>query len=209
VNFLLSTFRYAGRRIALAAAVLMIVIAVPRVGMNTAYAQDAAQNPAASSAGGAANHATSGTQGVSGTDRQFVQTASVAGATEIEAAKIAMHQSHDKAVKAFASRMITDHTRLAAQLARAIPHGVEAPQGADTAALDGIRSLQGADFDSAYISKFGIQGHKDAIAAFQDEAQNGQDASLKQTAQKALPTIQHHYVMAQALAKKKGVLASP
>ncbi|MFC0399414.1 DUF4142 domain-containing protein [Paraburkholderia rhizosphaerae] len=183
------------------AAVIAALSVAPLVaGVNIAYAQNAAHGPSASS--------TNGSQALSDTDRQFVHTASVAGATEIDAAKLALHRSNDKDVKQFATHMIADHTKLAAQLKMAVPHGVETPQGADTAALDSIRSLKGAEFDSAYISKFGVQGHKDAIAAFQDEAQNGQDASLKKTAQKALPTIQHHYAMAEELAKKKGALAS-
>ncbi|CAB3771103.1 DUF4142 domain-containing protein [Paraburkholderia solisilvae] len=183
-----------GYRAALIAAA--VLIAPLATGSGAARAQD----PAASSAHGA--------QAVSDTDRQFVHTAAVAGTTEIDAAKLALHQSSDKNVKAFATHMIADHTKLAMQLKMAAPHGVDVPKEADTAALDSLRSLKGADFDSAYISKFGVQGHKDALAAFQDEAQNGQNASLKKTAQKALPTIQHHYAMAQDLAKQKGVLAS-
>jgi putative membrane protein len=184
-------FKYQAALVAAAA-----TIAPLAAGVDAAYAQD----PSASSINGA--------QALSDTDRQFVQTASVAGATEIDAAKLAMRQSSDKDVKAFAAHMIADHTKLAAQLKMAVPHGIDTQKGPDTAALDSIRSLKGTAFDSAYIGTFGVQGHKDAIAAFQDEAQNGQDASLKKTAQKALPTIQHHYAMAQDLAKKKGVLAS-
>ena len=43
--------------------------------------------------------------------------------------------------------------------------------------------------------------------AFQKEISDGQNADLKKAAQKALPTIQKHYQMAQDLAKKKGVAA--
>jgi putative membrane protein len=195
-------YRYARYQAALVAAAVSIAPLV--AGGDAAYGQDAAQNPVQNPAA----PSTKGAQALSGTDAQFVKTASVAGTTEIDAAKLAMRQSNDKDVKAFAAHMIADHTKLAAQLKMAVPHGVSMPKGADTAALDSLRSLKGADFDSAYISKFGVQGHKDAIAAFQDEAQNGLDANLKKTAQKALPTIQHHYAMAQELAQKKGVLAS-
>jgi putative membrane protein len=200
-------FRQAGLSAALVAAVTLAPLAA---GVNSAYAQtsttqNAADNPAADNP---AASSTNGAQALSDTDRQFVHTAAVAGTTEIDAARLAMRQSNDKSVKAFAAHMIADHTKLAMQLKAAVPHGVDVPKEADTSALDSIRSLKGSDFDSAYISKFGVQGHKDAIAAFQDEAQNGQDASLKKAAQKALPTIQHHYAMAQELAKKKNVMAS-
>jgi putative membrane protein len=149
-----------------------------------------------------------GSASLSDTDQKFVQTAATAGTTEIDAAKLALHQSNDKDVKAFASHMIADHTKLAVQLKMAVPRGTTMPKGPDEAALDSLKPLKGADFDSAYISKLGVQGHKDALAAFQDEADNGQDASLKKTAKSALPTIQHHYAMAQDLAKKKGITVS-
>ncbi|WP_133645762.1 DUF4142 domain-containing protein [Paraburkholderia flava] len=141
-------------------------------------------------------------------DRQFVQTASAAGSTEIDAAKLALHQSNDADVKSFARHMIVDHTKLAAQLKMAAPHGVSIPKdNADQQALDALKPLKGKDFDTAYVQKLAVQGHKDAVAVFQDEASNGQNASLKKAAQKALPTIQHHYKMAQALAQKKGIAA--
>jgi putative membrane protein len=199
-------FRPAGFEAALVAAAF--TIAPLALGVNAVYAQNAPQNTTKSATENPAMSSTNGAQAMSDTDRQFVKTAAVAGTTEIDAAKLAMRQSNDKSVKAFATRMIADHTKLAMQLKAAVPHGVDVPKDADTSALDSIRSLKGADFDSAYISKFGVQGHKDAIAAFQDEAQNGQDASLKKAAQKALPTIEHHYEMAQELAKKKNVMAS-
>jgi putative membrane protein len=198
-------FRPAGLEAALVAAAF--TIAPLALGVNAAYAQNAPQNTTSSATDNPAASSTNGAQALSDTDRQFVKTAAVAGTTEIDAAKLAMRQSNDKSVKAFATHMIADHTKLAMQLKAAVPHGVEVPKEADTSALDSIRSLKGADFDSAYIARFGVQGHKDAIAAFQDEAQNGQDASLKKAAQKALPTIQHHYAMAQELAKKKNVMA--
>jgi putative membrane protein len=82
-------------------------------------------------------------------------------------------------------------TQSAAALARAV--------------LDSLKPLKGADFDKAYISKVGLEGHKQAIAAFEKEVSDGQNADLKKAAQKALPTIKEHYQMAQRLASKKGV----
>jgi len=164
--------------------------------------------PVASQAFAQGASAPAGAAALSDTDQKFVKTATTAGTTEIDAARLALHQSNDKDVKAFATHMIADHTKLAAQLKMATPHHADVPKGPDNAALDGLKSLKGADFDSAYVSKLGVQGHKEAIAAFQDEADNGQDASLKKVAKSALPTIEHHYAMAQELAKKKGITVS-
>jgi len=139
-------------------------------------------------------------------DKAFVQAATQSSSTEIDAGKLAMKNSSDKDVKAFARHMIYDHTKLTAQLKMAAPHGVEVPKdNSDTGVLDSLRPLKGKSFDSAYIQKVGLQGHKDALEAFHKEASDGQVPELKQAAQKGLPVIEHHYQMAQTLARKKGV----
>ncbi|MDR5820261.1 DUF4142 domain-containing protein [Caballeronia sp. LZ043] len=139
-------------------------------------------------------------------DKAFVQAASSAGSTEIDAAKLATKQSQDKDVKSFAHHMMVDHMKLAMQLKMAAPHGVTVPMNnSDPSALDSLKALHGKEFDTAYIQKIGIQGHQEAVQVFQKEAAEGQNAKLKQAAQKALPTIQSHLKMAQDLAAKKGV----
>jgi predicted outer membrane protein len=70
-----------------------------------------------------------------------------------------------------------------------------------------LKPLKGKEFDQAYIQKVALEGHKQAIAAFEKEIADGQDAKLKEAAQKALPTIKEHYKLAQDLATKKGVAA--
>jgi putative membrane protein len=139
-------------------------------------------------------------------DKAFVQAASAAGSTEIDAAKLATKQSQDKDVKNFAHHMMIDHTKLAMQLKMAAPHGVTVPMdNSDPSVLDSLKPLHGKEFDSAYIQRVGVQGHQQAVTAFQTEIDQGQNADLKKAAQKALPTIQKHLKMAQDLAAKKGV----
>lgn len=139
-------------------------------------------------------------------DRDFVQAASMSSSTEIDAAKLAQTNTEDKDVKSFAHRMMLDHTKLTVQLKAAAPHGVEVPKdNSDTAVLDALKPLKNKEFDETYIAKIGLKGHEDAVAAFKKEIADGQNADLKKLAQKGLPEIEHHYQLAQALAKKKGV----
>ncbi|MFL9912955.1 DUF4142 domain-containing protein [Paraburkholderia fungorum] len=139
-------------------------------------------------------------------DKDFVQAASMSSSTEIDASKLATSNSSDKDVKSFAHHMMLDHTKLTVQLKMAAPHGVAVPKdNSDTAVLESLKTLKGADFDKAYIAKVGLEGHQQAIAAFEKEASEGQNVDLKKAAQKALPTIKEHYQMAQQLASKKGV----
>jgi predicted outer membrane protein len=126
--------------------------------------------------------------------------------TEIDASKLATSNSTDKDVKSFAHHMILDHTKLTVQLKMAAPHGVAVPKDkSDTTLLASLKPLKGADFAKAYISKVGLEGHKEAIAAFEKEISDGQNADLKKAVQKALPTIKEHYQMAQRLASRKGI----
>ncbi len=142
-------------------------------------------------------------------DKAFVQAASSAGSTEIDAAKLATQRWQDKDVKSFAHHdVMVDHTKLTMQLKMAAPKGVTVPKdNSGPSVLESLQALKGKEFDTAYIQKVGIQGHQEAVTAFQTEAEH-QNADLKKAAQKALPTIQEHLKMAQALAAKKDVQSS-
>lgn len=138
-------------------------------------------------------------------DRDFVQAASMSSSTEIGAAKLAMQNTQNKDVRAFARHMLLDHAKLTAQLKLAAPHGVSVPlANADRSVLDSLQGLRGAAFDKAYTQKVGLEGHMQAVRAFQKEITDGENDDLKQVAQKALPTIEDHYRMAQTLAQKVG-----
>jgi putative membrane protein len=105
-------------------------------------------------------------------DKDFVQAASMSSSTEIDASKLATSNSSDKDVKSFAHHMMLDHTKLTVQLKMAAPHGVAVPKdNSDTAVLESLKTLKGADFDKAYIAKVGLEGHQQAIAAFEKRLQ--------------------------------------
>jgi len=53
----------------------------------------------------------------------------------------------------------------------------------------------GADFDKAYIS-FMIADHKDDIAEFEKEVQNGKDSEIKNWALNKIPVLKHHLHLA-------------
>jgi putative membrane protein len=161
-----------------------------------------AQGEAASGATKAAA-AMSATEKLSPSDQQFIQDAGQAGATEIAASKLALSKSSDPQVKRFAQRMIADHAKLARNLdILAKRHGITAAPSADSAVIGSLQNLQGAEFDKAYIEKV-VGGHQKAVELFKKESESGNDAQLKTAATRALPIVQHHYEMAQQLAKAK------
>jgi putative membrane protein len=149
----------------------------------------------------AQSSAAAATEGkLSAADQQFVQDASQAGATEIEASKLALKNSSDPQVKKFATQMIADHSKLARNLdVIAAKKGMKAPPAADSAVIGKLQELKGADFDKAYIDQVAVGGHQKAVELFQKESDSGADPQLKAAATKALPVIKHHLAMAQQL----------
>jgi len=59
-----------------------------------------------------------------------------------------------------------------------------------------LSGLSRAEFDKAYMKEM-LKDHKKDISAFKKEAEQGQDADVKNWAAKTLPTLQEHYTIAQ------------
>lgn len=137
-------------------------------------------------------------------DQTFIADGTKAVATQRDAARLADSRSTDREVKAFAEKIVADDTKLSNALRAASPRGVDVPRDdPDTAVLDSIKNLRGADFDKAYIEQVALAGQQKAMSAFQAEIASGRDAQLKSVATKALPTLQADYAQAQQLAQRK------
>ena len=125
--------------------------------------------------------------------------------TEIAAAKIGQERGNAQE-KAFATQMITDHTKTSEELKSMVPVEARAaiPTALDSSSQSKIDKLKNAkpddfssDFDAMQVS-----AHKDAVSLFERYAKGGEDAKLKEWAGKTLPALQHHLEMAQNLGKK-------
>ena len=64
--------------------------------------------------------------------------------------------------------------------------------------LSQLQSLRGADFDKAYARQQ-VLSHESALVVEQDYATSGSDPGVRRAAQSAVPIIQRHLQMAQAL----------
>ncbi len=137
-------------------------------------------------------------------DRHFVATAAEAGAAEVAMGKLASERASSADVKAFASHMVTDHTKAGDELKKvASAKGAQLadqPSAKDQRELDKLAKLQGADFDREYV-RVQLAAHKDAVSLFKKEASAGRDSDLKQFASSTLPTLQEHLQMVQQLSK--------
>ena len=65
-----------------------------------------------------------------------------------------------------------------------------------------FEKLKGAAFDHHFTQAM-VAGHQKAIAEYQKEANNGQNADIKAYANQALPTLQKHLEQARDLQKSK------
>jgi putative membrane protein len=135
-------------------------------------------------------------------DMAFVAKASAAGMTEIQASKLADSHAQSAAVKSFAAKMVTDHTKAGDELSTlAQKDGFTpstSPMPAQQKAIARLETLNGAAFDKAYSSMM-LKDHNEAVALFKKESVNGKNDELKSFASQTLPTLEEHLAMAKKL----------
>jgi putative membrane protein len=144
--------------------------------------------------------------GVAPKTQDFVTIAAVSDMFEIESSKLAT-QRGDASSKAFATKMIADHTQTSNELKSLVSSGqdkAELPTEMDSthrSKLERLQGLNGAAFDAQYDSDQ-LSAHKDAVSLFERYAKGGEDASLKAFAAKTLPHLQEHLKMAEDLGRQ-------
>jgi putative membrane protein len=133
--------------------------------------------------------------GLSGSDRSFVATAAEAGTAEVAMAKVARERAASSAVSSFAARMIDDHGKANQELQKiATSKGLSPSDKLSASDRSAMKMLQGASgraFDQKYVH-LQLAAHEQAVALFEGEAENGQDADLKAFADSTLPILRSH-----------------
>jgi len=141
-------------------------------------------------------------------DRKFFKKAAQGGMAEVALGQMAADKAESGAVKNFGQRMVTDHGKANQELKDlAASEGVTLPteMSAEAKALQKeLSGLSRAEFDKAYMKEM-LKDHKKDISAFKREAEQGQDADVKNWAAKTLPTLQEHYTIAQTTSNQIGV----
>lgn len=144
-------------------------------------------------------------------DKQFIMTASQSDYTEITFSKLADQKSTNPQVKAYAQKMITDHTKLEAQMKPfADQMGVTPVTTLDSShqqQYDQMSSLSGTDFDKAYMSAMDTDHHA-ALDAFKTEESSTTNGPLKATVKKGEKVVAQHTAMADKMSKAMGGSAS-
>lgn len=137
---------------------------------------------------------------LSAADKEFMTKAAIGGMAEVAMGQTASTQGTDAGVKAFGSRMVTDHSKANDELkALATQKGMSLPMELDAEHKkkgDEMAKKSGKDFDKAYMADM-VEDHEKDIAEFEKASKSATDPDLKAWATKTLPTLQDHLKMAK------------
>ncbi|HEX5514927.1 MAG TPA: DUF4142 domain-containing protein [Gammaproteobacteria bacterium] len=141
-------------------------------------------------------------------DAQIAAIVVAANQVDIDAGKLAVKHAYDPEVKAFAERMITDHTAVNKQATALVKKLNVTPEenelskslkadGAKT--LDKLRELKDGQFDRAYIDNE-VKYHQAVLEVIDKTLlPNAQNAELKELITKVRPAIEAHLKHAEQL----------
>jgi len=136
--------------------------------------------------------------------KEFVQKAGESGAAEVELAKLGAAKATDAEVKAFAQKMVTDHTKTNKELmAAAKAAGLEVPTepGLMHKGMKEKLELQSADgdFNEDFMEQM-VKDHRKNVELFETAANDTTlDPEIRALAKKTLPTLEQHLAEAQRL----------
>jgi putative membrane protein len=133
-------------------------------------------------------------------DRNFILDAAHGGMMEVDLARVALDRATNTDVKAYAQKMIDDHTaandeltKLAASKGVTVPVEPDANHKADMdSAKADLTKRTGADFDREYM-KMQEAAHEKMLKMFEKTAQSAKDADVKAFASKSVPTVKSHW----------------
>ncbi len=139
--------------------------------------------------------------------KNFVDEASAKGIAEIETAKMALDKGTSEDVKQFAQMMIDDHTKANQELAQ-LAQAKDLEMSDEATLMDKAKAMilklrDGENFDEAYANNQ-VVAHEQTIEMYQDYVEGGENADLKQFAQKTLPKLEEHLKQAKDLQAKHG-----
>jgi putative membrane protein len=139
---------------------------------------------------------------ISASDTTFLQRAAEANAAEVKINQAAQTRATERVVKAFADRMVEDHSasnRELDALARKknVALTIE-PDAEHLMKIGNLQKLQADEFDHAYAQVM-IEDHASGARLFEQAARDAGDADVRKFAQAALEMWRAHAASAQAL----------
>jgi putative membrane protein len=197
------------RSIAAAALMLLALVACSKEstdGLPNTETTGTAQSPSTGTTDPTTTGATGGTSTtVNPADSEWVVNAGKAGLAEVQMGNLALQKAQSADVKAFAQRMVTDHSKSNEELQQLVTaKGLTLPaqlDGEHQAGLEHLTGLSGAEFDKAYMQHM-VGDHEKAIGLVQTGSNSAQDPDIKAYATKSLPILQEHAKLAGEVSGK-------
>lgn len=144
-------------------------------------------------------------------DRAFVAATGRANQAEMVLSQLASERAVSADVRAFARRMVTDHTQAGQQLQQAAAQaGLTVPSDLtpeDQAFVQRLSGLSGEAFDQAYMAK-AVQSHEASVTRLENEIRQGLHPAITGFARQILPTVQDHLRAARELAGEQAAPTS-
>jgi putative membrane protein len=128
------------------------------------------------------------------TDAEFVTKAASGGMFEVLSSKMAVEKATKADVKAFAEKMIADHSKGNEELKMAASKaGIAVPSTLAPHHEKMLQQLKGnPNFDAAYWDAQ-LKAHEEAVQVFAAGAAGAKDPNIRAFAEKTLPVIKTHY----------------
>lgn len=161
---------------------------------------------ATAAVGGAASSATA-TQ-IADADRKMMHDIVEANLAEIETGKLALDKSRNVHIRAFAQKMIDDHTNaMQALQSLARNKGITLPTETDMqhkAMATGLSVLSGDTFDQQYLQHIGVADHQQTLDLLKQTIQTTNDRDLRAHATQMMPVVEQHLAIAQRMMSMAG-----
>ena len=133
-------------------------------------------------------------------DEDFLHQAMEINLTEIAMGELALRRGSSEDIRTYGGTLVIDHIANGGEvIALSRSMGIEPPKmapGGEMAVHDQLMNLDGADFDQTFVRRM-IDGHRDAIALFQDKA--AEDGPVGDYAEETLPTLEGHLQLAEQI----------
>ncbi|BDT57322.1 hypothetical protein MasN3_08160 [Massilia varians] len=139
-------------------------------------------------------------------DRKLLEMMAESNIAEINAGKLALTKASNPEVKAYARRMVDEHSKSLAEvqtLARA--KGVELPKESNVkhkAKESMLSALSGDIFDRTYVKQSGRRDHRVTHEHLRDNMDKIKDPDIKALAMKMRPIVEQHLLAADELIAK-------
>jgi putative membrane protein len=135
------------------------------------------------------------------TARYFIIQASIGNLQEVAMSRLATQQATSPEVKAFASRMVTDHSKAEEQLMQLIKsRGFQIPREATDPPVGDpmLKNTPPKDFDRMYVHMM-VPDHRQTVQLFEKYALTGKDPDVRAFAQQTLPVLKEHLASITAI----------